>query len=170
MITHHNQSFYESSTEVLASEGPRLGGLIGRELERVWLAVDSDGQWFNDDAVLFEFTGQIQLEIAVYQVGLLALTWNTVDKKMPANWLGCWDYDLKWQVAADDDWVAVFGRVVREIQIVDYDSNLGFGAYAVQFHFDSNSHLVVFNALDELGVGDQPIEGPEFGVHPVIAA
>ena len=87
MITHHQQRFYESATEALASESQSLSELIGATLEAAWLATDTDGDWFNDEPVLLQFSNGRQLEIGVYQVGLLALTWDTVDTELPANWL-----------------------------------------------------------------------------------
>lgn len=168
MITHHQQSFYESAQELLTFESERLARLIGCSIESIWLAREPDGTWFNDEPAILKFD-HFQLEIAVYQVGLLAVTWNTVDLHSPANWLGCWDWpedDVQWRPVDDEPWRHVIGQRLGAIQIVDYDSDLGSGAHAIQFHFDSNI-LVLYNALDEMGVSNDPIQGPGYHSYPV---
>lgn len=167
VIRHHQQRFYESAAEALASESQSLSELIGVRLEAAWLATDSDGAWFNDEPALLQFGNGRQLEIGVYQVGLLALTWDTVDTNSPANWLGCWSQDLKWELAAMQPWASVCRQQVQRIQLVDYDSDFGRGAFGVQFEFDSGQHLLVYNALDELGVDTTPVAGDEYHLHQV---
>ena len=169
MITHHQQRFYESATEALASESQSLSELIGATLEAAWLATDTDGDWFNDEPVLLQFSNGRQLEIGVYQVGLLALTWDTVDTELPANWLGCWSQTLKWELATTEPWGSVLDQQVQRIQVVDYESDFGLGAFGVQFLFDSGQHLLVYNALDQLGVDTTPVAGYEYHLHNVAA-
>lgn len=154
---------------MLASESHRLSELIGATLNTAFLATDSEGDWFNDEPVILQFTNRRQLEIGVYQVGLLALTWNTVDTNSPANWLGCWSGDLKWERATTKPWAGVLRHQIQRIHLVDYDSDFGSGAFGVQFQFDSGQHLLVYNALDELGVDTTPVTGQEYHLHEVAA-
>ena len=169
MITHHQQSFYESARELLSYESERLSQLVGRSPKSAWLARESDGTWFNDEPAILVFD-DMQIEIAVYQVGLLAITWNTVDVHSPANWLGCWDWpddDVQWKIVDDGPIQCVIGQRLKAIHIVDYNSHgFGCGAHAVQFHFDSNV-LAIYNALDELGVSNEPFQGSDYVMHPI---
>lgn len=168
MIKHHRQSFYESADEVLRHESVRLRMLFGQKLERVWLATGADSSWFNDEPAILDFGEGRQLEVAVYQTGLLAITWNTLDVAQPANWLGCWGgHDLKWQETTSDDWLWAMGRTVSGVQIVDYNCSLGNGVFGIQFGFASGRHLLVYNALDELGVRDAGIQSLNYAVFPV---
>lgn len=167
MISHHRQAFYESSAEAVELESDRLSALIGCTFDRAWLAIDSDGEWFNDEPALLQFADGRQLEIGVYKVGLLALTWNSVDVELPANWLGCWNQKLSWEVATCAPWMRFSGQQVRQIQLIDHDSELGSGVFGLQLKFSSGGHLVVFNALDELGVNTTAIVGPDYQLHTV---
>lgn len=151
MIAHHQQTFYESSTELLAAQRTRLRSLIGQRISNIWIATESDGAWFSDEPAVI-CCGETQLEIAVYQIGLMAMTWNTINLAGPANWLGCWNLDgdsYRWRPATEPAFANAIGKTIEQIQIADGPS----GVDAVEFSHNSGV-LMLYNAGDELGVLD----------------
>ena len=144
------------------SERDRLVPLIGQRITGAWIATDSKGDWFNDEPVVIGL-GDIQLEIAVYQVGLLAITWNSIDLSRCANWLGCWDdLEVRWQSATSRMFALAIGQRILRIHVADGPS----GVDALQFEHD-NGVLTLYNACDELGAGDQPLDPNNYRLHSI---
>lgn len=160
----HQQSFYESADELLRAEHSRLARLIGRRVSAVWTAHTSAGEWFVDEPVVI-CCDDLHLEIAVYQIGLLAITWNTVDFASPANWLGCWDpaeYGLEWRTADHPVLATLVGNPITAIDIVSSPCGLD----GVRLHHPLGV-AVLYNALDELGVSDRDLDGAAYSTHRI---
>ncbi len=150
MITHHRQSFYESTNELVDAQRARLGVLVGRKITGIWIASEPDGSWFNDEPAVICF-GADQLEIAVYQIGLMAITWNTIDLSKSANWLGCWNdgkTTYPWIPASQEHFAACVNKTLHAIHAITGSH----GLFGIQLTHDDGI-LVLYNALDELGVG-----------------
>ena len=123
--------------------------------------------WFNGEPAVICF-GDIQLEITVYQIGLLAITWNTIDLSGPANWLGCWDLDddhYRWRRATNHPFAAAIGQGIQNIHVADGQS----GVDAIRFECDAGV-LVLYNARDELGGCDQALDPKNYLLHPIPAS
>lgn len=156
MIKFHSQVFYESASELIARESKHLLQLIGLRLECAWMAQEPDGSWFKDEPIILRFDNDNQIEVGVCKVGLMAITWGTVSTQLSANWLGCWDssYHLRWQQIKTGPVQQVLGERLQAVEIADYKSLLGDGVHAIKLDFESAA-LVIYNALDELGISSQ---------------
>jgi len=168
--------FLETAEAVLEKDADRLRELIGSKLTDVWLAWDTrHDEWFTDEAIVFRF-GQRQLEASHMQISQMLITWDTVDLKQPPNWLGCYeDLPLVWQKNKHAAARSVVGGSLENIAIVEYlnqeQGPVGLShlygkelLYAIEFKFDRGS-LVLYNALDENGMQNEPLSGSEIRKH-----
>ena len=163
MIQYHSQNFFQTAAELLDQESESLARLIGRDIRECWIAIDSDGSWFNDEPAVLLFD-DLQLEIAVYQIGLLSITWNSIDLGQSPNWLGCWEQidGLRWQRATQPEFQHATGKSIHSLLIASDDT----GVAGIQVAHDGG-FLSIFNALDELGVADGELEASQYVLHPL---
>ncbi|MFJ2821815.1 hypothetical protein ACIO7M_11930 [Streptomyces toxytricini] len=139
--------------DVVRVHGPRLRGLVGRRLTRVWVVHDlRDDEWFCDCPILFDFEGE-QLEINHHRFDDLSLTWNTIDPATPVRWPG---FDLRWQAEPLPGVRAQLGLPLRDVELLEWTGrDLACGNVDISFVFET-SRTTVFNALDENGLSHAP--------------
>lgn len=148
-----------------AAHGARLGGLVGRRLDRVWLLEDEDGEWFADAPVLLDFGGDL-LEVCHNKLWDLSLTWNTVDpgRDVVPPWLEGvrlhWREDLV-------DWVThAHGCRLQEAALLEYTrDDMASGMVAPYFDFGATL-LTIYNGLDENALTSSA-PGPTYRRHSV---
>ncbi|MEF2529968.1 hypothetical protein ACIQUV_27320 [Streptomyces globosus] len=156
-VAGYQPTWLNRRDDVMRVHGPRLRGLSGRRLTRVWVVWDlRDGEWFCDCPILFDFEGE-QVEINHHKFDDLSLTRNTIDPATPVRWPG---FDLRWQAAPFPGVRAQLGLPLRAAEPTDWTGrDLACGNVDVSFVFDT-SRTTVFNALDENGLSHAPRGGP----------
>ncbi len=146
-------------TAVATAHGPRLAGLTGRTLTRVWLAWDlTDDSWFADCPVLLDFAGE-QVEVNHWKFDEIAISWNSVDPTRGVRWLGSDDVPIAWRSEPLPELTGLVGRPVTGVELLEWHGDpgdLANGTVALGVDL-GDTVLVVFNALDENGLSVGPL-------------
>ncbi len=140
---------------VMAAQGIRLAGLVGRRLSRVLVVWDPDeDEWFADGLVLLDFDGE-QVEIVHQRFHDVSITWNTVDPAQPMDWAGE-GFRLVWRDDAFREVAALEGQELRAVELLDWvGDDIAKGTVALSFVFPQG-RITVYNALDENGIEFDP--------------
>ncbi|MGC4938368.1 hypothetical protein [Kribbella sp. DT2] len=155
-IQGYEPRWLDTRQAIAAAHGRRLCALIGRRLDRAWLAWDREAdEWFADAPVLLDFGGE-QVEVNHQKFSDLSVTWNTVDPVGQATWSTGGDDDpeaytfqLGWRHDAVPKLSAVEGRRLTAVELLEWaGGDVADGMVAISFVFDE-ARVTISNALDE---------------------
>ncbi len=108
-----------------------------------------------------------------------ALTWDSVDIDAQPNWMACFDeMSLEWRPNGHPSLSLAIGKTLCDIAIVNSlfrttitdkrtqperigEQSVSWLLHALEFKFD-DCFLVLYNALDENGLQNDPLVGSEF--------
>jgi hypothetical protein len=170
------RSFVREPADLRAAHGARLTDLVGTRLDATWVAWDaSDDSWFADEAVILRF-GDTRLEILWWKFDEVAISWNQIDLTQRPCWIMEWQepFDLTWRRNALHEMRAVVGRSLTRVALFEQlfettviraperpdligSVNANWILNGLEFQF-GDCYLSVYNALDENGISDQPVE------------
>lgn len=81
---------------LLKAHGARLSTLLGKTIDRTWVAWDvARDEWFADEAVILEVDGTA-LEIVCWRLSDIVLSWNAIDRGEPPHWVAEWGRNSTW--------------------------------------------------------------------------
>ncbi|MEI8406333.1 MULTISPECIES: hypothetical protein [unclassified Kribbella] len=140
---------------VADAHGRRLGALVGRRLDRVWLVWDRGAdEWFAFGPVLLDFGGE-QVEVNHQKFSDLSITWNTVDPVGQATWSNgdddpeVYTFHLGWRHDARPELAVLEGRQLTAVELLEWTGgDVADGMVAVSFVF-ADERMTISNALDE---------------------
>jgi hypothetical protein len=134
---------------VVRDHAPRLRGLVGRTLTRVWLVWDpADDTWFGDCPVVLDFAGE-RVEIQHREFDDISVTWNTIDPGAPVRWPG---FGLEWRAEPLPGLRALRGLPLTGVDLLEWaGGDVADGNVDVSFVLGPE-RVTVFNALDENGL------------------
>jgi hypothetical protein len=153
--------------------GQRLGALVGRHLDHVWLVWDRDAdEWFADGPVLLDFGGE-QVELNHQKFSDLSITWNTVDPVGQATWSNgddddpeVYTFSLAWRHDARPELAVLEGRQLTAVELLEWaGGDVANGMIAVSFVF-TDDRLTISNALDENAL-ELGTPHPNYRRHPL---
>lgn len=152
------------------AHGQRLGALVSRRLDHIWLVWDLDtDEWFADGPVLLDFDGE-QVEINHQKFSDLSITWNTVDPIEQATWSTgtpeVYSFSLAWRHEARPELEVFKGRQLTAVELLEWTGgDVADSMVAVSFVF-TDERLTISNALDENDL-ELGAPHPAYRRHPV---
>jgi hypothetical protein len=142
-------------------------------------------EWFNDEPVILRF-GDCNFEASFNQISQFAMTTDCIDIASPPNWMDCFEgMPFEWRRNAHTSLPHVIGKTLRDVAIVDClfrttvvenptnprqrgKQSESWTLHALEFKFDEYC-LVLYNALDENGLQNEPLSGDDISKRWLIA-
>lgn len=155
-IENYEPNFTENFDDALQMCRRFKSQIIGGTIEKTWVAwQEGDDSWSADAPVILRISGN-NFEICFTKLSDFAFTSNLIDIEKPFLWCGSEELQLHWRLNSLPTLQNAVGQRVNGFQLI----GLGIPLF-LSFQLEQGQ-LLIYNALDENGVSDQPFMNHRF--------